>query len=52
MLATRDEPISFIHDVEQEVFGSSLINDCGFGAAIDFSKIPCADPSMSEMEVV
>ena len=47
-------PISFIHDVGAGGLSNALpelINDCGFGAAIDFSKIPCADPSMSEMEI-
>ena len=47
-------PISFIHDVGAGGLSNALpelINDCGFGAEIDFSKIPCADPSMSEMEI-
>ena len=47
-------PISFIHDVGAGGLSNALpelINDCGFGAEIDFSKIPSADQSMSDMEI-
>ena len=47
-------PISFIHDVGAGGLSNALpelINDCGFGAEIDFTKIPCADNSMSDMEI-
>ena len=47
-------PISFIHDVGAGGLSNALpelVNDCGFGAEIDFSKIPSADKSMSDMEI-
>ena len=47
-------PISFIHDVGAGGLSNALpelINDCGYGAEIDFTKIPCADNSMSDMEI-
>ena len=49
-----ENPISFIHDVGAGGLSNALpelINDCGFGAEIDFSKIPSADKSMSDMEI-
>ena len=47
-------PISFIHDVGAGGLSNALpelVHDCGFGAEIDFSKIPSADKSMSDMEI-
>ena len=47
-------PISFIHDVGAGGLSNALpelVNDCGFGAEIDFSKIPSADKSLSLIHI-
>ncbi|MDI3261445.1 MAG: phosphoribosylformylglycinamidine synthase [Fulvimonas sp.] len=47
-------PIVSIHDVGAGGLSNAipeLLNDAGMGGVIDLSKIPCADPSLSPMQV-